>query len=173
MKTLKQSSIKSTSVQSASRNEDANDSQGVGGRHENRSHPHQGGGYPDICSDFGAAVGTVASGADPRLEELRRIGLPRVWMAVALQLGFDAFMRLWQVLMREGHVDDRNRVVVPNYSRYLRFQRNQLIRELDEEGLSADEIRLHLRKVTGQALDITHIRRTMRPRSAVTTLPSP
>ena len=113
------------------------------------------------------------SDADPRLEELRRIGLPRVWMAVALQLGFDAFMSLWQVLMREGHVDDRNRVVVPNYSRYLRFQRNQLIRELDDEGLTADEIRRHLRKVTGQELDITHIRRTMRPRSSLATPRSP
>jgi hypothetical protein len=88
-------------------------------------------------------------------------------MVVALRIGFDAFMSLWQVLMREGHVDDRNRVVVPNYSRYLRFQRNQLIRELDDEGLTADEIRRHLRKVTGQELDITHIRRTMRPRSSV------
>jgi hypothetical protein len=88
-------------------------------------------------------------------------------MAVALQVGFDAFMSLWLVLMREGHVDDRNRVVVPNYSRYLRFQRNQLIRELDEEGLSADQIRLEVKKLTGQDLDITHVRRTMRPRSSV------
>lgn len=93
-------------------------------------------------------------------------------MAVALQLGFDAFMSLWQVLMREGHVDDRNRVVVPNYSRYLRFQRNQLIRELDDEGFTADEIRRHLRKTMGQELDITHIRRTMRPRSTVAATPS-
>ena len=38
--------------------------------------------------------------------------------------------------MREGHVDDRNRVVVPNYSRYLRFPAQPAIRELDDEGMT-------------------------------------
>ncbi len=139
---------------------------GVGARRERSAAELSGGGYQDICSDFAAGVQGGERG-DPRLDELRRIGLPRVWMAVALQIGFDPFMRLWQVLMREGHVDDRNRVVVPNYSRYLRFQRNELIRELDDDGWDAAQIQKHVLQVTGQDLDITHVRRTMRPRSAV------
>lgn len=140
--------------------------QGVGARHGPGATALSGGGYLDICNDFGAALPASPS-ADPRLDELRRIGLPRVWLAVAIQVGFDAFMSLWLVLMREGHVDDRNRVVVPNYSRYLRFQRNQLIRELDEEGHTADQIRREVKRLTGQDLDITHVRRTMRPRSTI------
>lgn len=137
---------------------DASESQ-VGARQAPLRLPGGGGGYQDVYTSRGAAVGAPAPAADPRLAELRRVGLPRIWIAIAQAIGFDAFMAAWQILMQHGHVDDRNRVVVPNLQRYLRFQRNQLIRQLVAEGCGIEEVQEHVREATGEILSESHIRR--------------
>lgn len=143
---------------------DANESQ-VGARQQALRLPGGGGGYQNVCTPPSAAVGAPAAGAaavaaaDPRVAELRRVGLPRIWITIAQTIGFDAFLAAWQILMQHGHVDDRNRIVVPNLQRYLRFQRNQLIRQLVAEGFGVDEVRERVAAATGENLSESHIRR--------------
>jgi hypothetical protein len=132
----------------------------VGGRQACLRLAPGGGGYPDICMPTDAALSAPARAADPRLAELRRVGLPRIWITVAQAIGFDAFVAMWRVLMQGGHVDDRCRVVVPNYSRYLRFQRNQLIKQLIAEGFGVAEIRDIVYQTTGETISESHIRRS-------------
>lgn len=124
--------------------------------------PQRGGGYQHICTDSGAAVPPPAAGADPRIDELRMVGIPRIWIRVARVIGFDAFVSMWQVLMQATHVDQRSRVVVPNYTRYLRFQRNRLIRQLVAEGHGVDEIRDLVKQATGELVSESHIRHAAR-----------
>lgn len=136
----------------------------VGARQASMRLPQRGGGYPDVCTIFGAAVPAPnAAGADdPRIDELRIVGIPRIWIRVARVIGFDAFVSMWQVLMQATHVDQRSRVVVPNYTRYLRFQRNRLIRQLVSEGHGVDEIREVVKQVTGEVVSESHIRHASR-----------
>jgi hypothetical protein len=134
----------------------------VGGRQPGLRLAPRGGGYQDICTASGPAFGSPPPGAaadDPRIAELRRVGLPRIWITAAQAIGYDAFMVLWRVLMSAGHVDDRCRVVVPNYARYVRYQRNQLIRQLVADGFDVDEIRERVAGATGETLTESHIRR--------------
>lgn len=156
------SSASAPGNESDSRREDANGSQ-VGGRQSPLRLPAVGGGYQDVCTIFGAGAAAAAALRaavdDPRIRELREVGIPRVWIRVARAIGFDAFVTMWQVLMKEEHVDDRCRVVVPNYGRYLRFQRNRLIRQLIAEGFGVDEIRVEVKKATGEDVSESHIRR--------------
>jgi len=146
---------------SGSHHADANASQ-VGGRQSPLRLPFPGGGYQDVCTVSAAGVGAPAgarAAEDPRIRELRDVGLPRIWIRVARTIGFDAFVAMWLVLMQDGHVDDRCRVVVPNYTRYLRFQRNRLIRQLVGEGFGVDEIQVAVKAATGETVSESHIRR--------------
>lgn len=146
---------------SGSQRGNANASQ-VGGRQSPLRLSPAGGGYQDVCTDFGAAVGVAGAARaadDPRVRELRDVGIPRVWISVAREIGFDAFMQVWRVLMREEHVDERCRIVVPNLERYMRFQRNRLIRQLVAEGYGVDEIREAVKGTTGEDVSESHIRR--------------
>ena len=121
----------------------------------------QGGGYQDVCTESGADLprAGAAPPADPRLDELRLIGLPQPWPRVARLVGYDNFMLFWQALATVEEAGTRDRVVLPKLSTYLRFQRNQLVRSLAADGLSAEEIRAHLIEVHSEAPTESHIRR--------------
>lgn len=113
---------------------------GVGGRHPDPATDPRGGGYPDVCTEpaFGAAAGAAR---DPRLAELRRIGIRRTWVRIAEDVGFDHFMRIWRRLAEDPQVkDERGRVYVPSITQFFRYQRNRLILSLAEEGKEAHEI---------------------------------
>jgi hypothetical protein len=138
----------------------ANDSQ-VGARQAALRLSPPGGGYQDVCNTSNAALSAPAAAADPRVAELRRVGLPKVWIRVAQEAGYDAFMVMWRVLMQGGHVDDRCRVVVPNYSRYLRYQRNQLVRQLIADGHGIPEIQHQVEQSTGETISEYYIRRAV------------
>lgn len=116
-----------------------------------------GGGYLDFCNVSDVAVGAPAR--DPRLAELRRMGLSRTWLTVAASVGFDVFMVVWRALAADEALDGRNRVVVPRLATYYRYQRNQLIRTLAADGMEPSEIRTMLLHETGESLSISHIRR--------------
>ena len=121
----------------------------------------QGGGYQDVCKESGALLPRAGAGAaaDPRLDELRLIGLPQPWPRVARLLGYDTFMLVWQALATVEDAGTRDRVVLPKLATYLRFQRNQLVRSLAADGLTAEEIREHLLEVHSDAPTESHIRR--------------
>lgn len=120
--------------------------------------PGHGGGYPDFCNISGGDLGAPPA-RDPRLAELRRMGLSRTWLAVAASVGFDIFMIIWRSLAADDALDGRNRVVVPRLATYYRYQRNQLIRTLSADGMEPGDIRTMLLRETGESLSISHIRR--------------
>lgn len=118
-----------------------------------------GGGSRPICTGSGAAVGRSARGAagaaaapadppaeDPRLAELRALGLSHVWLRVAEVIGFDAWLQAWEVMATDDAVvDDRRRVYVPPLESFMRYQRNLVIRSMAESGASVDQILQRLR----------------------------
>jgi hypothetical protein len=109
-----------------------------------------GGGYLSSCNASGFDFGAAPAGTrrDPRIEELRRMGLRITWVQVAERIGFEAFVDAWQVLAANVDLlDDRGRITVPKFSTYHAFQRNQVIRSLAATGASAREIRDELANV--------------------------
>lgn len=136
---------------------------GVGGRQSRDPLPTWGGGYLDICTDSRFQKTAPAGAADPRLDELRQIGLPYRWLQVARAIGVDAFLVVWQILDQENHDATGQqisaRVRVPMFSRYLKFQRNRYVRTLAESGRSPAEIRELVRTELCEELSERHIAR--------------
>lgn len=132
---------------------------GGGSAKRPRRAPH-GGGYQDVCTKTGAAVGARPPAApDPRLAELRRVGLPQPWPRVAALLGYDDFMRLWQAMTTVDNLGDRDRVVWPKLSTYLRYQRNLYMRSLAADGLTVEQIRDQLHALSSDVPSLSHIKR--------------
>ena len=77
---------------------------GVGARHPTPPAPRQGGGYLEIytSSEFGFRPSeknhAAAPEKDPRLQQLREIGLNHIWQEVAGAIGYDNFIKMWQIL---------------------------------------------------------------------------
>lgn len=130
----------------------------VGGRQDDPHSPSMGGGSPSSCSIFGVDVGGDGAAADPRLAELRHMGIGRAWLNVAQEIGFDAFLTVWRVLATDDSVrDERNRVYVPLFNTFMRYQRNQYIRTLADAGLTPDEISDRLSRAGCEPLTPKHI----------------
>lgn len=139
---------------------------GVGARQAAPSPSIPGGGYLDICNrrkvekKRGRAV--IEPRRDPRIDELRRVGLQRVWVEVAEAIGVDNWMVAWRIIdanpaaSLEGNM---LRVPLKNYRTWLRYQRNGYIRGLRARGLSTREIRALLAKQMGEAISEKHISR--------------
>ena len=85
--------------------------QGVGARQTNPSASAAGGGYLEIYtfSEFGFRPSeknrAAAPEKDPRLQQLREIGLNHIWQEVAGAIGYDNFIKMWQIL--DGHDEIR------------------------------------------------------------------
>lgn len=138
---------------------------GVGGRQPDPPPRRRGGGYQHGCSFPRRAVGARSAGAadDPRIEELRRVGIGRAWLRVAQAIGFEAFLAAWQVLASdESILDDRSRVLVPSPTRYSRYQRNLLIRQLHEQGLDPRAIVQNIRRTLNEQITESHVQRLLR-----------
>lgn len=127
-----------------------------------------GGGYLDICTSAEfqkkKAATPQKNGAprDPRLNDLRRIGLQSVWLDVAEEIGVDAFMRIWRIIDAApecAYNDTALRVPIRMYRVFLRFQRNQYIRELSGAGLSFSAIKRRVARQLGEQVSIRHIKR--------------
>ena len=103
--------------------------QGVGGRQKETHMPPNRGGYLDNCthSDF----------LDPRIEELRQIRLPQMWIDMANAIGIDSFLKVWEML--DSASEDRE-LYIPAHSKYLKLQRDLAIQQLSREGHSGAEI---------------------------------
>lgn len=135
--------------------------EGVGGRQGSKPSLPDGGGYSVNCTKLQAPLGGARGGEDPRLVELKKMGLGYRWVNVAYVLGFDAFLLFWEAIDAEiasSDLTDR-RVHVPLFSTFSRFQRNQLIKSLSAEGLSVKEIREKVRDSLGESVREITIRR--------------
>ena len=121
-----------------------------GARHGRPDAPTRGGGSPVNCKGSKVAIqrGAAAPAAeDPRIADLRRMGLNAVWCDVAASIGFEAFVETWRILANsESVLDDRMRIAVPSFSNFLRYQRNELIRSLVGAGFGLSEIQTALAK---------------------------
>lgn len=140
---------------------DRPDPQGVGGRRPPAPPPPGGGGYLDICTGLKLLPGD-APDRDPRLDELRSMGLPSVWLRIAAAVGVDAFLATWRILDSEpafrsddGDLDIRMR----SFRSYLRYQRNRYIESLCSAGMTAREIQEAVHRHLCERISIRHISR--------------
>lgn len=143
----------------------AQDDHGVGARQARPRPSAGGGGYQDVCT--GHKSGKKTTPRDPRLDELRRMGVQRVWVDIAERIGVDAFLVIWRIMDADPtcSVDGTMlRVPLRPYRAYLRYQRNRYIETLADEGLSPREIKARIEQQLGEKLHITHIRRLATPR---------
>lgn len=145
------------------------DAGGVGARQAEGAPQGGGGGYLKTCTppDFSTsgASGAEKKRADPRLDELRAIGLPSVWMRIAERVGFDAWMDIWRMVSEEDAVRHDGGARLPklrDYSAYLRYQRNLYIRALSAQGYTPKMVQDALRKNFREWLDISNIQKIAR-----------
>ena len=135
-----------------------NNHKGVGARHKETPITSEGGGYLDIYPD--SKFSKKNSDCDPRLDELREIGLPKPWLDIAGEIGFDALLSVWHSLSSyASDQDNRHYVYVPRFSRWTRRQRNMTISALSETGLSNKLIQIKIKNEVGEIVSIAHIKR--------------
>ena len=135
---------------------------GVGGRQTLPRSRTRGGGYPNICTVLNFDPSGEKKKRDPRFDELQQMGLQRVWLDVAAEIGVDALLKLWRILdADQGSIGDDGRLLVPlrSYSTFLRFQRNRYIETLNALGKSPREIRDLLKSQLCEMISIRHISR--------------
>ena len=142
----------------------ASQPQGAGGRQQSAPPPPQGGGYLPTCNASGAPVTARAAAAtDRRLAELREMGLHPVWIVVAATIGWEAWVRQWEVFDANADLlDGRNRITLPSFETYRRFQYNESIRTLLRAGLSAEDVRERMQQIHSTAPNLDKVRRMMR-----------
>lgn len=130
---------------------------GVGVRQERPRATKAGGGYQNICNkNERDLTGSL-------LDELRALGLQRAWLSVAAHIGVNNFLVMWRVLCDEVDTrGDMQRVYVPRFRTYLRFQRNRVIMALSSEGKDSRAIRTELKASTGEVVSETHIDRIIK-----------
>lgn len=130
--------------------------QGVGARHGAELPPPGGGGYLDECTP--AQLWTEA-----KFRELADMGLPKIWLDVAFDLGYDAFMRMWRrldaAIELRSEADSMIEIQLRRYASFQRYQRNRFIESLVDLGLPNREIRERVALEVGEHLSATHIRR--------------
>lgn len=136
--------------------------EGVGGRRQDPSLPPEGGGSLDNCMATGFPIGANhLRSADPRLDELRDMGVRPRWLHVAATLGVDAFLTLWRMLDEDPPTLQGSSIYVsmPRFSRYLRYQRNRYIETLVRQGFNTHEIQKKIRRELCEDITDRHIDR--------------
>lgn len=142
---------------------------GVGGRQALPRPPRGGGGYQNKCTVLNFDASAAEKKRDPRLEELREMGLQREWLDVADAIGVDEFLKVWRILdasssahSRKGE-DGRLMIPIRAYGTYLRYQRNRYVEALSEMGYTPPEIRVKLKEQLCEHISIRHISRLVQP----------
>ena len=138
--------------------------EGVGARHKDHFQSQEGGGYLDNCTDFEIFE---KKSRDPRLDELDDMGVGGFWRDMANEIGFDAFMVVWERLSGQAASrDDGNRVYVPRFDAFMRYQRNRFLLSLASTGLKSKEIRVHVLSELNEDISVNHISRLIRQNTA-------
>lgn len=130
---------------------------GVGGRQALPPFPGWGGGYQDNCT-----VLNFEKKRDQRLDELRAMGLQRVWIDIAEKIGVDNLLIAWRMLdSDETNHADQGRLLIPirRYRTYIRFQRNRYIEALVELKLSPREIKEKIERQLCEKISVRNILR--------------
>lgn len=99
------------------------------------------------------------------MDELRRIGLQRVWLDIAETVGVDTFLLVWRLLDADPAArpsgESSLRVTIRSYATYMRYQRNRYIETLADEGKTAQQIRQIIKRDLCETLSLRHIERLM------------
>lgn len=132
------------------------DVQGVGARQPEAHAPAGGGGYLDECT-------TPQVWADVKLRELADMGLPRVFLDVAVAIGYDNFLTMWKILdadyERRDNTDGRMiEIEMRRFRSFRRFQRNRFIESL-APFMECEAIRDRVEDELGENLSLHHVRR--------------
>ena len=93
------------------------------------------------------------------------MGLQRVHLDVAEEIGVDAFLKAWRIYDRDQSATaDEGRFMVPmrRYETFLRYQRNRYIESLDALGMKPKEIREKLNKQLCEQISLRHISRIIK-----------
>jgi len=141
--------------------------QGMGARQRLSGTPTWGGGYLEICGTINFSHRREKKSADPRLHELEKIGLPRIWVEVAEIVGMDAWLEVWRRISededaRHHHDGGARMPKLRYYSAYLRYQRNRYIEALSKQGRTPQQIQKAIRNNLGDHLDIVTILRIIK-----------
>jgi hypothetical protein len=117
----------------------------VGARHEGSDGSAGGGGYPDNCTYFEISA-TEKKTADVILAELKEMNLRDDLLLMAEKIGGDKFVQLWQVFdfMYAGQSEGRFRISFPSFNKYLKYQRNEFIKERVAQGADSAKIKKEL-----------------------------
>lgn len=136
---------------------DNNAQGGVGARHKASQPPVGVGEYLDICSisdsDFTASIRKN----DPRIKSLRDMKIGATWVRIAEEIGFEAFMGLWKILGQ----DESTRIRMPPYTKWARYQRNLLIKQLASDGYRSDQIKQRVKRELCEDVSLRHIARIL------------
>ena len=132
--------------------------EGVGGRQIACFSCSGGGGYLDNYSFSQLPIGEFRP--DPRLDDLKRLGIHHTWQKIAATIGMDAFLKMWRILDAEEqfqHSKGNLSINLRRYRSYVRFQRNEYIRSLAKEGFTKKEIALKLNSALCEKVQISHM----------------
>lgn len=90
------------------------------------------------------------------------MGVRPIWILGADAIGYDAFIRFWQTISaNEDLLDERNRVTIPTFDTYLRYQRNQVIRSLASQHSDAKSLCEDLREKHSIELSLSAVKRVL------------
>jgi hypothetical protein len=97
-----------------------------------------------------------------KFRELADMGLPLIWLEVARAIGYDSFIKLWQLLDADyERRDDAGSMIeleLRRYRSFRRFQRNRFIEALAPL-MDNEAIQLRVRVELGENLSLHHVRR--------------
>lgn len=135
---------------------------GVGGRQGLTAGLGRGGGYLDAYPVSELPDEAKKNRArDPRLDELRAMGMHHCWQKVAAEIGMDAFLAMWRILDSEEqwrHPKGGLELTLRRYRSYEHHQRDAYIKQLANIGLSALDVRKRLTDALGVSLEVKRIK---------------
>jgi len=132
-----------------------------GGRQDQVALAPQGGGYQKVCSTFQSELTAGRTGShDPRLDDLRAMGMHHTWQKVAAEIGIDAFLAMWRILDADAqfqHPKGGLELTIRRYKSYLRYQRNRYILQMNGVGYRDADIKYRLAQGLSENLAVSHI----------------
>jgi len=101
---------------------------------------------------------------DERILELRKIGISDWLILLAEEIGYDSMLIAWRRLSYEAGKHGEHRIRIQRWTSFMRYQRNQLIFSLNDEGKTVKQIRKYLLSGLGESPGIEQINRIIKKR---------